>query len=242
MKAVILAAGKGTRFGEITKKTPKALLKVSGKPIIEYTLEALPSSIKEVYLVIGHLGNQIKKHVGKEYKGVKIKYIELKQLTGTATAIWKVKKYLGKTMPAGRQEKFLVLYGDDMYSKNELEKLIKFDPDTSVGAGWAFGLAKSIPPTPKYLNMVLDSKKYIVQALYPTEKQMKIGILISTGAYVMDARIFKYKPVKLANGEYGLPQTMLTAAKEIPIKGVVMKNWLQINRPEDIKKAEIMLK
>ena len=78
---------------------------------------------------------------------------------------------------------------------------------------------------------------------------MKTGILVSTGAYVMDSRIFKYKPVKLANGEYGLPQTMLTAAlpagrqaKTISIKGAVMKNWLQINRPEDIKKAQNKLK
>ncbi len=248
MKAVILAAGKGTRFGEITKTTPKALIKISphqaspltaiqkrgglgtgqaGKPIIEYTLDSLPRKITEVYLVIGHLGGLIKKHIGKEYKGRKITYIKLKKLTGTATAIWRAKRYLGRN-------KFLVLYGDDIYSKKELEKLVRFD--------WAFGLAKTIPPTPKYLNMVLDSKKYIIQALYPTKKEMRTGILVSTGAYVMDSRIFKYKPVKLSNGEYGLPQTMLAAAKDIPIKGVVMKNWLQINRPEDIKKAEKLLK
>src|SRR3989344_7566576 len=93
MKAVILAAGKGTRFGEITKKIPKSLIPVAGKPIIEYTLEALPSSIKEVYLVVGHLGDMIKNHVGKEYKGIKINYIEIKKLTGTATALWKARKY-----------------------------------------------------------------------------------------------------------------------------------------------------
>ncbi len=226
MKVVILAAGKGTRFGEITKKIPKSLIPVAGKPIIEYTLEALPSSIKEVYLIIGHLGEQIKKRVGTEYKGLKIKYIELKSLTGTATALWKARKYLGK-------EKFLVLYGDDLYSKKELAELVQFQ--------WAFGLAKTIPKSPKYLRMILDSKKYIIQALYPTEKEMKTGILVSTGSYVMDERIFKYKPVKLANGEYGLPQTMLKAAKYIPIKGVVMKKWLQINKSEDIKKAEKFL-
>src|SRR3990167_2922803 len=161
MKTVILAAGKGTRFGELTKTTPKALIKISGKPIIEYTLEALPSRIKEVYLVIGHLGKKIKEHVGDNHKGVKIKYIELKNLTGTATAVFKAKRYLGK-------KKFLVLYGDDLYSKKEIEKLVK--------QSWAFGLAKSIPPSPKYLNMVLDSKKYIIKALYPTAKEMKTGI------------------------------------------------------------------
>ena len=212
MKAVILAAGKGTRFGEITKKIPKSLIPVAGKPIIEYTLEALPSSIKEVYLVVGHLGDMIKNHVGKEYKGIKINYIEIKKLTGTATALWKARKYLGK-------EKFLVIYGDDLYSKKELEKLVR--PSTSLRVRWAFGLIKTI---------------------YQKKKEMKTRILISSGAYVMDGKIFKYKPVKLANGEYGLPQTMLKAAKDIPIKGVVMKNWIQINKPEDVKRAERMIK
>lgn len=234
MIAIILAAGKGTRFGEITNKIPKSLIPVAGKPIIEYTLKALPSSIKEVYLVIGHLGGQIKKHVGKEYGGKKIKYIELKKLTGTATAVWQVKKYLGKTMPAGRQEKFLILYGDDLYSKKELEEMLKFS--------WAFGLAKTIPQSPKYLNLILDSKKYIIKALCPTEKEMKTGILVSTGAYVLDTRIFRYKPTKLANGEYGLPQTILKATKDILIKGVVMKKWIQINRMEDVRRVEKMLK
>ena len=227
MIAVILAAGKGTRFGKITQKIPKSLVLVADKPIIEYTLESLPSSIKEVYLVVGHLGDMIKSHVGKEYKGIKVNYIKLKKLTGTATAVWATKKYLGR-------KKFLVLYGDDIYSKKELEELVKFP--------WAFGLAKTIPPSPKYLNLVLDSKKYIVQALYPTTKEMKTGILVSTGAYVIDAKIFKYKPVKLANGEYGLPQTILSTAKDIPIKGVVMKKWIQINSPENVKTAEKILK
>lgn len=234
MKAVILAAGKGTRFGKLTKTTPKALIKTSDKPIIEYTLEALPSSIKEIYLVVGHLGNQIKKHVGDNYKGVKVKYIELKNLTGTATTLWKAKKYLGR-------EGFLVLYGDNIYSKKELGKLIK--------QSWTFGLAKSLPPSNKYLNVVLDAKGYITEARYPTEKEMKTGILMSTGAFVLDSRIFQYKPVKLGNGEYGLPQTMLAAAlsagrqeRKIPIKGVIMKKWLQINRPEDIHRAELKLK
>ncbi len=233
MKAVILAAGKGTRFGEITKKTPKSLILVGGKPIIEHTFDSLPSNITEVYLVVGHLGEQIKKHLGQEYKGIKIKYIELKKLTGTATAVWRAKRYLGR-------DKFLVLYGDDIYSKNELEKLVALS--TSLKTSWAFGLAKIIPPSPKYLNMILDPKKFIIQALYPTGKETRTGILVSTGAYMVDSRIFGYKPVKLANGEYGFPQTMLAAAKQIPIKGIVMKNWLQINWPEDIKKAEKILK
>jgi len=226
MRAIILAAGKGTRFGELTKTIPKSLIPMSGKPIIEYTLEALPSQINEVFLVIGHLGEKIKKHVGKKFKNIKINYIKLKNLTGTASAVFEAKKHVGKN-------KFLVLYGDDIYSKQELEQLVQFQ--------WAFGLTKSIPPTDKYLSFMLNSKKEITGTRYPTKKEGRTGILISTGAYVADYRLFKYKPVKLSNGEYGLPQTMLLALKKIPIKGVLMKKWIQINNSEDAKKAAILI-
>lgn len=227
MKAIILAGGKGTRFKNVTKRIPKSLVRVSGKPIIEYTLSSLPSSIKEIYIIIGHLGEKIKKHIGAEYKGLKVKYIEIKNLTGTATTLSATKKYLDK-------EKFLVLYGDDIYSKNELGQLIKH--------GWAFGLSKILPPSPKYLAIQLDNNHNITGARYPTEKEMKKGVFVSTGAFVLDRNIFKYKPVKISNGEYGLPQTILKAAKKYPIKGILMKKWFQINTPEDVIRAEQKLK
>lgn len=226
MKAIILAGGKGTRFGKLTQKTPKALIKISGKPILEYTLSSLPSAIDEVHLVIGHLGEKIKKHIGNDYKGLKINYIKLKELTGTATALLEARSHV-------LRGKFLVLYGDDIYSKRELEKLIKND--------WAIGLAKHKPQHNKFLNFTLNPKKKITGTRYSTGKEMREGALIATGAFILDVRIFRYKPAKLSNGEYGLPQTMLKSINTRPIKGVIMRNWIQINRPEDIKRAEKIL-
>ena len=226
MKVVILAAGRGTRFGKITEKTPKSLLKVSGKPILEYTLSSLPSSIKEAFVIIGHLGHKIRNHFGNEYGGRKINYINIAELSGTGGTLWQAKPFLEKN---GR---FMVLNGDDIYSKGELAKLTNHN--------WAFGLTKTIPPNPKYLAIQLDKNGNINHARYPTEKEMEKGILIGTGAYVLDHNIFKYKLVPIAKGkEYGLPQTILKAIKKYPAKGVLMKSWLQINYPEDIKKAEI---
>lgn len=224
MQAVILAAGKGTRFGELTKRTPKSLLPVSGKLILEYTLESLPFSIKEVFVVIGHLGDIIKNHFGDNFRNIKIKYIKNKDLDGTAGALWTVKSFLAK-------EKFLVLNGDDMYSKKELADLIKFS--------WAFGLYQTTPPHLRYLSIKLDKDSNIIGSNYP--RDIKEKILLATGAYILDHTIFKYKPVKISNGEYGLPQTILKAAKKYSIKGVIMEKWLQINCLKDVKKAEKIL-
>lgn len=223
MKAVILAAGKGTRFGDITKTTPKSLIPVNGKPIIEYTLSALPPSVTEVYLVIGHLGDKIKKHIGKTCRGLKINYVTTKKLNGTGGALIAAKKFIKK-------ERFLVLYGDDIYSKNELEKML--------AQKRSFGLAKIPPPSNKYLAIQINKKDDITGARYPNKKEMRGKILVFTGALVLDDTIFRLRMMQLSNGEYGLPQTILKNIKKYPIKGMVMKHWIQINDPKSLAVAE----
>src|SRR3989344_3669019 len=226
MQAVILAGGKGTRFGELTGKTPKSLMLVAEKPILEHTLTSLPSQIDEVIVVIGHLGDQIKNRFRNKFGRIKIKYVDLKyKLLGTAYSLRQTKKLL--------RDRFLVLNGDDLYNKKELGNLVK--------QKLAVGLAKTIPPSPKYLSIKLDKGNNITGVDYPTEKEMETGILLATGAYVLNKYIFRYKMVKIANGEYGLPQVIFKMAKKHTFKGVLMKKWIQINRPEDIKKASPLI-
>ncbi|OGN08615.1 MAG: hypothetical protein A3J46_02840 [Candidatus Yanofskybacteria bacterium RIFCSPHIGHO2_02_FULL_41_11] len=226
MNTIILAAGRGTRFGELTKKTPKSLVPVNGKPILEYTLSSLPSQINEVVLVIGHLGKNIRNKFGDKHNGKRITYVNA-ELNGTGGALWQTRTYLKK-------DRFLVLNGDDIYRKSELENLIKH--------GWSAGLAKTIPPSSKYLTFELDKDGMLLGARYPTDEEMTREILISTGAFVLNPDIFKYKLVKISNGEYGLPQTILKSIRKHPTKGVIMKNWIQINCLEDADKAGQILK
>ena len=225
MIAVILAAGKGTRFGKITEKTPKSLIPVAGKPILEHILFSLPSQINEVVLVIGHLGEKIKNKFGNKYEGRKITYVNA-ELNGTGGALWQTRSCLEK-------EKFLVLNGDDIYWKPELKNLIKHN--------WSAGLIKTLPPSPKYLTFELDKNNIILGARYPNNQELVKGIIMSTGAFVIDYNIFKYKLVQITKTEYGLPQTVLKAAKKYPIKGVMMKNCLQINCLKDKERAEEIL-
>lgn len=227
MKAIILAAGKGTRFGEITKKTPKSLIKVTEKPILEYILSALPDQITEVIIAIGHLGDHIKNRFRNKFDNINIKYLELKKLNGTAGVLWAARSMLSK-------EKFLVLNGDDIYSKEDLKKLLGVDD-------WAFGLSQATPPSLKYLSITLDKNQNVIGSEYPQNLDQKI--LMATGAYVLDYNIFKYKPVPIGNGkELGLPQTILKATNRHPTRGLLMPDWIQINNPEDIKNAERKLR
>ena len=65
MKAMILAAGRGERMRPLTDHTPKPLLKVAGKPLIEYTIEALVAAgITDIVINLAHLGEQIPDYLG----------------------------------------------------------------------------------------------------------------------------------------------------------------------------------
>ena len=76
MQAIILAAGMGKRLGEYTKNNTKCMVPVNGIPLIDRMLRQLANlAINSVVIVIGYQGQNVKDHVGKDYHGLKIEYI-----------------------------------------------------------------------------------------------------------------------------------------------------------------------
>lgn len=78
MQAVILAAGMGRRLGELTQENTKCMVKVNGVTLIDRLLSQLSSigSLERVIIVIGYNGEKLKQHIGNQYNGLKIEYIE----------------------------------------------------------------------------------------------------------------------------------------------------------------------
>ncbi len=65
MKALVLAAGEGTRLRPLTSNIPKPLLLVAGRPFLSHTLEALSSQgIKDIHILVGWKANKIKEYYG----------------------------------------------------------------------------------------------------------------------------------------------------------------------------------
>ncbi len=107
-KAVILVGGKGTRLRPLTDKTPKALLEVQGKAIVEHLFDLFNKyGIKEAILCVGYLKDKIKEHFGDGTDfGIKVTYIEEDEPLGTAGPLKLAKKYL--------DDSFIVSNGDEL--------------------------------------------------------------------------------------------------------------------------------
>lgn len=105
MKTVIMAGGKGTRIASVRNDVPKPMIRICGKPILEYQIENLKAcGLTDIILVIGYLGDKIKNYFGDGSKlGVKIEYFVEDHPLGTAGALFKMPQLT---------EDFLLLCGD----------------------------------------------------------------------------------------------------------------------------------
>lgn len=224
MQAIIFAAGRGTRMGALTETTPKSMLPILGRPILEYKLESLPENIDEVVLVVGYLGGVIHDHFGGMYGGRRLLYVEQETPAGTADALWKAKEVL--------HGRFLAMNGDDLYAKADLEKCIAQD-------GWSMLVAQR-NPIGSGGKIVLDSDDRVLGIEEGTHEGAGF---VNAGVYVLDDRFFNYTPVAKGPGEaeVGLPQTMMTAAADIAIHAARATFWIQITAPADLALAERML-
>ncbi len=119
MKAVILAAGKGTRMKELTDELPKPMLKVRGKPILEHILQGIiAAGIREVFIVTGFRAEVIESHFGDGSNcGARIVYGRQAVQDGTGKAPELAKEFLGAS-------DFLLTYGDILVEPGTYPRLI----------------------------------------------------------------------------------------------------------------------
>lgn len=121
-KAIILVAGMGTRLKPFTDNIPKCLTEVNGKPIIINALEKLEkSNIKETILVIGYLGDEIKKTIGNNFGNMKITYVDnpIYDKTNTSYSLWLAMKDL--------KENLLILEGDVFFEEKLLNDFLNHE-------------------------------------------------------------------------------------------------------------------
>ena len=199
MQAVILAGGKGTRFGDITRKVPKPMIKIGNKPIIWHIIKHLSSKgIKQFIVCTGYKESVIRKYLStlKENWDIKCVYTGLNTLTGKR--VGKISKYI-------KGEFFLMTYGDGVSDIN-LKKLIQTHKKKNKLA-----TVTAVSPAPRFGSIKIS--KNIVTKF--SEKPVEKKNLINGGFFILDKKIFNFLNLKLNVMWEQEPMINLTKKKQL---------------------------
>lgn len=239
VKAVILAAGKGTRM---KSELPKVIHEALGKPMVKYSIEAaMEAGAKEsdVCLVVGHKADLVKETVGAG-----VSYVLQEEQLGTGHAVKCASEFIGT------EGLTMVLCGDTpLITGATLKRLV----DTHLEEGNAITVLTAIADDPTgYGRIIKDSwGKFvkIVEQKDATLEEQRVQE-INSGMYIFDSAILNEALGKLTNnnaqGEYYLTDTIEIVKTEGvgEVSTMTIENLDEIkgvNSPEQLKEAEEIL-
>ena len=219
----VVTGGKGRRLMPLTKKIPKALIKISGKPILEnIILKGKREGIKNFNLITNHFHNKIKRYFkdGKKLK-VKINYFRENTPLGTAGGLSLLKKKKNKI-------KLLIVTNCDILTNLNYTDLIEFHIKNKNKVTIASRFFKLDNP---YGVMKLNKNNQV----FKIEEKPSENHLISAGVYIMNFSVLDYlkKNKKMDMTDF----LNILLKKKIKIGTcLIHENWLDIGNKSDLKK------
>lgn len=214
MKAIIFAAGKSTRTYPLTINKPKPLLEVMNIPILEHNLKQLKGIIDEAIIIVGFNSEMIIEKIGDSFENISIEYITQKVQDGTGGALILASEYV--------KGKFIVMNGDDLYSRKDIEKCLKHKYCV---------LGKEVSDIYRFGELVIKGD-YVTEII---EKPKKNNGIANTGLYVFDDSVFKINIRKSVRGEYEITDFIKNLEK-VNFE-VVTDFWLPITYPWNLIEA-----
>lgn len=229
MKAVILVAGKGLRMEPLTVTTPKCLLPVLNKPILMWQLEALQGLVSEIILVIRNpqtdqTQRAIVEYVDNLQLPFQFTWVITHEALGTGDALWQCRQHLED------QDRFFVLYGDDIYVAEDLQSLFQH-PFAILG--------QEVNDPEKWGILQVDASGHLRQIIEkPTEF---VGNLANCGAYILGNQLFQYNLRKSIRGEFELTDLVSDFARDQKMQVVPATKWLPVGYPWHLLTASSQL-
>jgi NDP-sugar pyrophosphorylase family protein len=222
MDAVLLAAGLGTRLRPHTLTTPKPLLPVQGRPILDWTLGALPKSVDRVVVVVHYLAEQVDGYLAKQTHFKEWVTVPQGDPRGTGDALRKCREQI-------RSDKFLVINGDDLFGADDLAKL-------------------SACPAGVIVQEVEEPRKFGIAYLKPDGTLEKLvekpdlppPQLANTGAYVFPREVFEIEIGLSPRCEYEITDYVSKLAAQRPFHVVRSTFWYPIGTEETWQAAQTM--
>lgn len=242
MQAIILAAGMGRRLGDLTKDNTKCMVKVNGVSLIDRTLTQLSKlKLSRVVIVIGYQGENLKKHVGDEYRGLKIEYINnpVYDKTNNIYSLSLAKKEL--------QEDDTLLVESDLIFDDALFPMIVNAPHPNLALvakceSWMDGTMVRIDTDCNIINFVpKEAFRYEdVDVYYKTVNIYKFSREFSTNEYV--PFLEAYSRVMGNNEYYEQVLRVLTMLHTSSLKALPIgdEKWYEIDDVQDLDIASTL--
>ena len=221
MKAVIIAGGLGTRLRPLTNKTPKPMLPIGEKPILEHLVNwTKKGGIKSVVLCVSYLKESIEDYFGDGEKfGVKIEYAISKKQLATAGQLKTAEKFI--------DDDFVCMYGDSIFNFS-LRSMIK---QHSIKKPFVTMSLNEYKTTLPYGVIETSKKGKVVN----WNEKPEIKANVNMGCYIMNPQVFNLIP---KNKSYGMDDVIKKAMKKKVVNSfITKKGFTDIGNTESYKQA-----
>jgi len=242
MKAVILAAGKGSRLNPITSTVPKPMIPIGGKPLLEHALLNLRDiGVQEILIIVGYKEEIIKNYFGNglsKFK-VKIQYTTQLEHLGTAHAVAFAKDFVG-------DDDFFLMYGDLLTDPQVFKDILEIYQKSSCEG--LISLFEVNNPQ-EYGIISLNNEAYVEKISEKPSIDLNLGNLANAGIFIFNPLIFE--AIELTElsvrNEYEFTDSMQILINQLKgkIKGYIIKDlfWSDIGLPWHLLDAnEFILK
>ncbi len=233
MRAILLAAGIGRRLKPLTDITPKSLIRIHDKTVLERMLDSLlKGGIKDICIVVGHLGEKITDYIGKDYNGTVINYILNRDYEmGSVLSVWAAREYF--------DDDILLMDSDVIFESAILERLIGSKDEN------CFLMDKNYNETGEEMKIAALNKKVMQIARRITQEHDEIGE--GVGFFKLSKKYCKELLVVLGEtiaddkgSDYESALDKLVRGVPVGFEDVTGLKWTEIDFENDIENAKAL--
>lgn len=225
--AVIMAGGRGTRLGELTKDTPKPLMTVAGRSIIEWiVLGLVGDGIRDIYVSVNYLAEQIEEHLGDGSRlGCTVRYLreDPEMPLGTAGSL----TILRRERP-DLADPVVVMNGDLMVQFDAAKLLEVHRRSNAVLTVATRSYQHEVP------FGVVESENGRVTGV---SEKPTLSFDINAAVYAVEPRALEWLPEGRASTMPGLVETCLER-DEVVTAWPIRSDWIDVGTPEDLARAK----
>lgn len=190
MRAMVLAAGKGTRLFPLTGEVPKPMAPVADTPIIRHIFDLLARhGVVEAYVNVHYLADALLEAYGEEshIDGMSVRLVREKELSGTAGGV----KHLARIAPAGGFDETFVVVSGDALTDVDIRSLVAFHKERDALATIAL---RRVYDTSEFGVVEVDEEGNISGFQEKPDPEEAISTLANTGVYILEPRALSYIP------------------------------------------------